>query len=111
MVVDVLGPGVAREGSTVVNDAPTTVSETAGSGGWMEIDPPTEGQVFLSTAPADREQRRRVIMVMIAATVVFVGAVPFAGTPLPPAWAFISTQESALLVLDLISAVLLFGQF
>ncbi len=42
---------------------------------------------------------------------IFLAAVPFAKLPLAPVWAFIPIYESALVVNDLITAVLLFGQF
>jgi len=44
-------------------------------------------------------------------TAMFVAAVPFVKVQLPPVWAFIPVYESALVVNDLITAVLLFGQF
>ncbi len=77
----------------------------------MELDPPRDGQVFLSTMPAGRDQRRLAVVIAVIATVIFLAAAPFAKVPLPPALAFISIHESALLVINLITAVLLFVQF
>jgi two-component system, NarL family, sensor histidine kinase UhpB len=81
------------------------------SKGYVQLDPTSEDQVFLSTMPAGREQRRHALAVVAVATGVFLAAVPFVKVPLPPSPAFISIHESALLVITLITAVLLFGQF
>ena len=42
---------------------------------------------------------------------IFLIALPFAKVPLTPVWAFIPVYQSALVVNDLITAVLLFSQF
>ncbi len=44
-------------------------------------------------------------------TLIFAAVVPFARVPLTPVWAFIPSYEAALVVSDLVTAVLLFGQF
>ena len=77
----------------------------------MELDPAQEDQVFLSTMPAGPAQRRHALVVVVVSIVVFLAAAPFVRVQLPPSPAFISIQESALLVISLITAVLLFGQF
>jgi diguanylate cyclase (GGDEF)-like protein len=77
----------------------------------MAFDHPQEGEAFLSTMPAGRNQRRHALVVVIVAAVLFVIVAPFARVPLPPAWAFVSIYDSALLVINLITAVLLFEQF
>src|SRR5262245_5594444 len=77
----------------------------------MAFDQPQEGEAFLSTMPAGRDQRRHALVVVAVAAILFVMVTPFARVPLPPAWAFISIYESALLVINLITAVLLFEQF
>jgi len=79
--------------------------------GYMELDPTREDQVFLSTMPAGRLQRRHALVVVAIAIVVFLAAAPFVGVQLPASPAFISIHESALFVISLITAVLLFGQF
>jgi len=68
-------------------------------------------RTLLSTAIADRRQRRVAGAVAIASAVVFLAALPFAKQPLTPVWAFIPAYQSALALNDLITAVLLFGQF
>ena len=70
-----------------------------------------ERTVFLSTLPAGRAQRRLAIAVVLVSCVAFAAAVPFAKVPIGPMWAFIPSYQSALVVNDLVTAVLLFGQF
>ncbi len=70
-----------------------------------------ERGVFLSTLPAGRGARRLALTVVLASVVVFLVAAPFAKLPLGQVWAFIPIYESALVVNDLITAALLFGQF
>ena len=61
-------------------------------------------------APGPVERRMAVCAVVVSAA-VFLAVVPFAKTPLPAVWAFVPIYESALVVSDLITAVLLFSQF
>jgi signal transduction histidine kinase len=68
-------------------------------------------QVFLSTLPAGHGERRLALAVVLVSAAVFVIAVPLAKVRLSPVWAFIPVYQSALVVNDLITAVLLFGQF
>jgi len=70
-----------------------------------------ERQVFLSTLPAGRDERRLALAAVLASVAVFVAAAPFAKAPLAQIGAFIPVYESALVINDLITAVLLFGQF
>jgi len=70
-----------------------------------------ERQVFLSTLPAGRGERRLALAVVLVSAAVFIVTVPTAKRPLSPVWAFIPVYQSALVVNDLITAVLLFGQF
>lgn len=68
-------------------------------------------QVFLSTQPAGQDARRLAFAVVLASAVVFLAALPFAKVPLAQVWAFIPIYESAIVINDLITAVLLLGQF
>ena len=70
-----------------------------------------ERGVFLSTLPAGRGERQLALAVVLASVAVFVAVVPFAKVRLAPVAAFIPIYESALVVNDLITAILLFGQF
>ena len=67
--------------------------------------------IFLATLPAGRGARRRALAVVLVSAAIFLAAAPFAKVPLTPVWAFIPTYESALAINDLITAVLLFGQY
>ena len=66
---------------------------------------------FLSTQQATPAQRRLALIVIAVSVLAFVLAAPFAKVQLPKVWAFIPIYQSALIVNDLITAVLLFGQF
>jgi len=70
-----------------------------------------EGAVFLATAAASRAQRRRALAVVLVSALLFMALLPFATQPLLPVPAFIPGYQSALVVSDLITAVLLFWQF
>ena len=70
-----------------------------------------ERGVFLSTLEAGRGQRRLALAVVLVCAVIFLAAVPFAKRPLAQVWAFMPVYHSALVINDLITAVLLFGQF
>jgi hypothetical protein len=67
--------------------------------------------IFLSTLPVTRRERMAALAVVGVSSVVFAGAVPFAGTPLPQIPAFVASYQSALATIDLITAILLFSQF
>ena len=68
-------------------------------------------ETFLSTELVDRRDVGFALAAVMVSGVIFLAAVPFAKTPLPPMPAFIPIYESALVICDLITAVLLFGQF
>jgi len=70
-----------------------------------------ERREFLSTSPARRGERRLALAVVLASVAVFIVAAPFAKVPLAPVPAFLPIYQSALVINDLITAVLLFGQF
>ncbi len=65
----------------------------------------------LATARATSGQRRIAMAIGIATLVIFLAAVPFVRTPLTPMPAFIPAYQTALFVIDLITAVLLTDQF
>jgi two-component system, sensor histidine kinase and response regulator len=75
---------------------------------------PRSGEVrraFLATLPAERSDRRLAFGVVLISAVVFVSAVPFAKRPVGAIEAFIPLYQSALVISDLLTAVLLFGQY
>ena len=77
----------------------------------MARESAADRQVFLSTLPAGHGERRLALAVVLVSAAVFIIAVAVAKVPLSPVWAFIPVYQSALVVNDLITAVLLFGQF
>ena len=77
----------------------------------MAEESATERQLVLSMLPATSGERRLAAAVVLASLLIFAAAAPFARTPLARVAAFIPAYEAALIVCDLITAALLFGQF
>ena len=71
----------------------------------------TGSEILLSTLPPDRRQKRQAFAVALVSITVFAALVPFAKRQLPPIWPFIPVYQSAIVINDLITAVLLFGQY
>jgi signal transduction histidine kinase len=71
----------------------------------------SSGPEFLPTLRVERGAWRLALATVIASSVMFAVLAPFARTPLPRVDAFIPIYEAALVINDLITAVLLFGQF
>ncbi len=69
-----------------------------------------EQGIFLSTLPAGPAERRLAIVVGVLSVLAFAIMVPFAQLRLPAIQAFIPAYEAALVIIDLITATLLFGQ-
>ncbi len=75
------------------------------------MDEPTEWRpAFLSTQPANRGQWKLALGTLIVSTAIFLAAAPFAQVRLPPVAAFLPIYQAALVVIELVTAVLLFGQ-
>lgn len=72
---------------------------------------PNASSFFLSTLTASPGERRLVGGVLLLSLIVFAAIAPFAKWQLPAVAAFIPSYQSALVVIDLITAALLFGQF
>ena len=68
-------------------------------------------RVFLSILPAQRAERRVALAVVLVSLAISLVVAPFAKLQLPRVEAFIPIYESALILTDLITAILLFGQF
>jgi len=66
---------------------------------------------LLSTLPAGPQERKLALIVVLVSTAIFIAAAPFATTPLAPVPAFLPVYESALVLNDAITAVLLYGQY
>jgi two-component system sensor histidine kinase/response regulator len=73
--------------------------------------PADHGPAFLLNQPAGRAERRRALAVLLVSAVIFGLLAPWAKVPLRPVAAFIPIYQSALVLIDLITAVLLFGQY
>ena len=65
---------------------------------------------WLANAPASPGERRLALWTVALSALVFVAAGLWAKLQLPQVWAFIPIYESALILSDIITAVLLFGQ-
>ncbi len=70
-----------------------------------------EQSPLLSTLAPRRRDRQLAGAVVVISAVIFIAAVPFARARLPEVWAFIPTYQSALALNDLVTAILLYGQF
>ena len=81
------------------------------NGRYRESRSSDERRPFLATLPAERNERRLALGVVMISAAIFLSAVPFAKVPIGPVWAFIPIYQSALVINDVITAVLLFGQF
>jgi signal transduction histidine kinase len=66
---------------------------------------------FLSTLSPGRGQWRAAAAVMVLSMLLFVALAPFAKTPLPAVPAFLPIYQSALVVIDVITMLLLLGQY
>jgi signal transduction histidine kinase/DNA-binding response OmpR family regulator len=66
---------------------------------------------MLATWPAGPRERRLALAVVAVSLAFFAVVAPQAKRSLPQVWAFIPIYEAALIVSDLITALLLFGQF
>jgi signal transduction histidine kinase/CheY-like chemotaxis protein len=76
-----------------------------------DFDDTERQRAFLSTLPAQQAERRLAIAVVLVSLVSFVVAIPLVRVRLPAIPAFIPSYEAALFITDLITAVLLLGQF
>ncbi len=66
---------------------------------------------FLSTELPGLAQKRLALSVALVSVAVFLGVAPYARVQLPEIWAFVPIYQSALIVNELITAALLFGQY
>jgi PAS domain S-box-containing protein len=82
----------------------------------LAFEPPSTSpaaahETDLSTLVPGATEHRVAIIIVVSSVLAFVAAAPFARVPLAPVPAFIPGYEAALAINDLITAVLLFGQF
>ena len=76
---------------------------------WLELK--DERRAVLSAAPASPRDLRLSGAAVALSVLVFAAAAPFAKTPLTPVPAFLPAYQAALIISDLVTAALLFGQF
>jgi signal transduction histidine kinase/CheY-like chemotaxis protein len=84
------------------------LGESAEEPGQTPLD---DGALFVSTAAARGTERRLALALILVLAAGFAAAAPFARTRLPEVPAFIPVYETALTILDLVTAIILFGQF
>jgi len=72
---------------------------------------PSTDSAFLSTLPPSRAANRLALAVVVVIGLLSIAAAPFAKLPLSPLSGFLPIYQSALVTNELITAVLLFGQF
>jgi PAS domain S-box-containing protein len=77
----------------------------------MAMQAGDDRSIFLSTMPATKRDRRLAFAVVGVSSVLCAAAALFARVPLAPVPAFVASYQSALVINDLITAVLLFSQF
>ncbi len=77
----------------------------------MQVDLSSEQWAFLSTQLASRRERRFALTAVLVSVAFFLAVAPFANTPLAQVPAFIPGYVSCLVICDVITAALLFGQF
>jgi signal transduction histidine kinase len=77
----------------------------------MRDDPIEERGAYVSTISAGPWHRRLALGVVVVSGAIFLGIAPFAKVPLAQVGAFIPIYQTALVVNDVITAVLLFGQY
>ena len=65
----------------------------------------------VATLPPTPRHRRAAFAVVVVTLAAYAAVVPFAGTPLPRIDSFVPTIMAIVFVTDLVTAVLLFGQF
>jgi len=71
----------------------------------------TERGVFLSTVPPSDGERRLARVIVLVSLGIFLLLAPFAQVKLAEVWAFMPIYQSALMVNDLLTAIMLFAQF
>lgn len=77
----------------------------------MRADLESGRWAFVSTEQAGRRETRFALAALVVSAILFVVAAPQAGTPLAHHPAFIPIYVTSLVISDLVTAVLLFGEF
>src|SRR5580698_7655942 len=77
----------------------------------MQSELTSERKVFISTELVGQREAGFALAAIAVTAILFIAVLPFASIPLRRVDAFIPSYESALTLCDLITTVLLFGQF
>jgi diguanylate cyclase (GGDEF)-like protein len=77
----------------------------------MAAEATDERPLILSAQPAGKNERRLALAVVLLSTLFFFAVAPFAKVRVAEVWAFLPIYQSVLVINDLITAALLFGQF
>ena len=80
-------------------------------GATVNTVPSADGPAFFLDQPAGPRQRRHALVAAVVAVLAFAALAPFAQVKLTPVPAFVPIYASALVLIDLITALLLFGQY
>ena len=84
---------------------------TRASSARFQGEPGTDsGSGFVTTLRATAGDRRLALATVAVSALIFLAAIPFAKQPLGQVWAFIPAYQAALVVCDLVTAVMLYGQ-
>jgi membrane-associated sensor protein len=79
--------------------------------GLPELAAKEQFEYSIATAPATLRQRQLAVVVIVVSLGAFGAMIPFANSPLARIDSFIPTMMAVIFVTDLVTAVLLFGQF
>ncbi|WP_343639551.1 response regulator [Roseateles sp.] len=109
-----MGEVDARRGAS--GDAQRDARDVAANGEAREVrerqEPPQDpAPSFLAIQPADRRARSRALATIALSIGICLALLPFAKVQLPAVAAFIPAYEAALILNDLITAALLYGQW
>ena len=89
----------------------SSVSSSLGEAGLAERAAKDQFEYSVATSPATPWHRRLAFAVIVVYLVAYGAVAPFASIPLPRIDSFIPTVMAIIFVTDLVTAVLLFGQF
>jgi Membrane-associated sensor, integral membrane domain len=96
----------------IEHPGPGTIAELRGTEPSLPaIDQPHYQHSFLSTTIAQQGDRRLALIVVLLSAAGLIAAAPFAKLPLLRLDAFIPAYAAALVLIDAITAVMLFGQY
>lgn len=70
-----------------------------------------EASPFISTAPPNRDDKRLAFAIVLVSMLAFAGTAPYAQVPLTPIPAFLPVYQSAIIIGDVITFILLLGQY